>query len=188
MKKTNRSNINVDIEENNYSIYRNLLDEYTDLKENKHSKFNLERNVYKVTFAGFIITVLAILNVFVPLSIPTSLFFVAIGAMFVDAIIKIATNEIRVKEELGKRHPNLVTDVDYLELTKKVHQYEWSKQIRRTKEDIVSRMDEKTRAKYETLVEKYATEIEQKYFSEEKEPELKPKKLELVHKDTNENK
>ena len=68
MKKTNRNNINVDIEENNYSIYRNLLDEYTDLKENKHSKFNLERNVYKVTFVGFIITVFAILNVFVPSS------------------------------------------------------------------------------------------------------------------------
>lgn len=188
MKKRNKNNINIDIEENNYSIYRNLLNEYTDLKENKHSKFNLERNVYKVTFVGFIVTVLAILNMFVPLSIPTPLFFVAIGTMFVDAIIKIATNEGRIKDELGKRHPNLVTDLDYLELTKKVHQYEWSKQIRRTKENIVSRMDEKTRAQYEDLVKKYTTEIEQKYFSEEKNTELKPKKLELVHKEKNEDK
>lgn len=188
MKKTNRNNISIDIEESNYSIYRNLLDEYTDLKENKHSKFNLERNVYKVTFVGFIITIFAILNVFVPLSIPTSLFFVALGATFIDTVIKIVSNESRIKEELSKRYPNLITDLDYLELTKNVHQYEWSKQIRRTKENIVSRMDEKTRAKYENLVEKYTTEIEQKYFSEEKETELKPKKLQLVHKEKNEDK
>ena len=188
MKRRNKKDINIDIEENNYSIYRSLLDEYTALKENKHSKFNPERNIYKVLAVDFFITILAILNVFAPLSIPTPLFFVALAATFIDTIIKIVTNENRIKEELSKRYPNLITDLDYLELSKKVHQYEWSKQIRRTREDIASIMDEINHALYEDLVEKYATEIEQNYFSEEKEPESKPKKLELVHKDTNENK
>lgn len=184
MKKTNRNNINIDIEENNYSIYRNLLDEYTDLKENKHSKFNSERNIYKVIAVDFFITILAILNVFVPLSIPVPLFFVALGATFIDTVIKIVTNESRIKEELSKRYPNLITDLDYLELSKKVHQYE----CRKTREDIASIIDEINHAQYEDLVKKYTTEIEQKYFSEEKDTELKPKKLQLVHKEKNEDK
>lgn len=155
MKKRNKNKINIDIEENNYSIYRNLLDEYTDLKENKHIKFNLERNVYMLSIVCFIITIAAIFNLYIPLNMSNSIFFIIAGAAFLNTGIRVLTNENRVKDELSKRHLNLVTDVDYLEMMKKLHQYEWSKQIRRTKEDIVSRMDEKTRAKYEDLVENF---------------------------------
>lgn len=131
MKKKNKTNIEID--DNNYSIYRNLLDEYINLKENPKSKYNLGKIVNRTSLIGVVLIALISLNVFSILNIPFELVALIAGVTFIDSIFKIITNEKRIKEQLDIMYPNLITDLDYLELSKKVHQHEYSKQIRRTR-------------------------------------------------------